>query len=484
MSGEAVAVAYEPLAVHEPFHASAARYKLAIGGYGSGKSRALCWEAILFALEQPGSDMILARKFAPSLKDSTEAIFFDCLPQVLLDMALAANPRAIVRLGGHVASFQFHNGTLLKFKGIEDWQKEKSQNVAWIGWDEADEQAEATVVGMASRLRQTKPLKVAAERGYETRMPMRRQCCLASNAGGKNWLWKRFINPPTKWDNVACFISTTLDNPHLPLDFIQDQLSKGVAYIKRYVLCLFDEQAGAIYPTWGRKHRVDYTPKLGADPPMLLHAMDPGSTAINPTGAVWYALDRARGRLVAVAEYQAWDLSAADHAKAWRRIERQLHEKGYGRVVRRIADPATIVMHDRGSNNTLRDIYRREGFSFEPGFSNSHKLRVPPLGELILTDKFVVTGACPMLYAQIEGYRWEDQLPQNVDLGEFREVVKKGNDHLVDCSQYAAGYWVRRDRSAEVADSRTEQEHFEAALRKQMRIQAGQRVARAAGVVV
>ncbi len=449
---------------------------------------ALCWEAILFALEQPGSDMVIARKFAPDLRDSTEALFFNCLPKVLMELALAANPRAVVRLGGHVSSFEFHNGSLLKFKGVDDWKKQKSQTLAWVGFDEADEQQEGNVAGgkggMASRLRQVAPLAAAAERGYYPTLPMRQQMCLASNPEGKNWLWKRFINVATRWEDAEAFISTTLDNPHLPRKFVMDQLSRGVAYVKRYVLCMFEEQAGSIYPEWSPKHVVEYGPKPGAEAPQLLHTMDPGSTKINPTGCVWYALDRPRGRLVAVAEYQAWDLPAALHAKAWRRVERRLHEQGYGRVVRRIADPTTIAQHDRGSNNTLRDIYRREGFSFEPGFSNNHKLRVPPLGELIATGKFVATRACPQLYTQIEGYRWEDQLPQHVDLGEYREKVRKGNDHLVDCSQYAAGYWVRRAKGAEEADERTEMEHFEALIRKQMRAQASARPAAQDGVVV
>lgn len=466
-----VAVGYRPLECHIPFHASAARYKCAIGGYGSGKSVALCWEAIMFALEQPGSDMIIARKYAPSLKDSTEAIFFDCLPQELLDLALAANPRCIVRLGGHVASFQFHNGSLLKFKGIEEWKKEKSQNVAWIGWDEADETAEATVEGMASRLRQTRPLKVAAERGYETVLPMRRQCCLATNPAGKNWIWKRFVNAETRWENAAVFISTTLDNPHLPLDFVKDQMSKGIAYVKRYVLCMFEEQAGAIYPRWGTKHRVEFKPRPGCDPLDVWMVLDPGSTKINPTSCLWVALDRVRGRMVAVAEYARWDLSAKEHAANWRRIEARLREKGYGRVTWRVADPATINQKDRGANNTLQDIYRREGFSFQAAASNKHSTRIPPLGELIANEKFVCTDACPLLYGQVEGYRWEDQLPQHIDLGEYRETVRKGNDHLVDGAQYLALRWARVSAQLEAEDDKTELEHFEALVRKQMREQ-------------
>jgi hypothetical protein len=449
---------YRALACHKPFHASAARYKCAIGGYGSGKSMALCMEAIMFALEQPGSDMIIARKFAPSLKDSTEAIFFECLPDAL------AKEGKIVRLGGHVASYEFPNGSLLKFKGIDDWKKEKSQNCSWIGFDEADEQAEATVVGMASRLRQTAPLRAAVDRGYETRLPMQRQVCMATNPNGKDWIWKAFVNPDTKWSNSAAFISTTLDNPHLPLDFINDQMSRSIAYIKRYVLCLFEEQAGAIYPDWSRDHVVRWTPAPEAPPADIWMAMDPGSTRVNPTAAGWYVVDRALGRLVQIAEYQEFDLPAAKHAENWKRVEARLP----GRVVWRTGDPNTLSVRDRGSNMRLRDIYARLGYSFTPG-PVTHKVRVPALGELIAFKRFVVLECCPLTFGQIEGYCWEDQLPAHIDLGPYRDVVAKGNDHLVDCAQYVAARWVVRHKAIDAPLDKTPEQLFADRVRANIR---------------
>ncbi len=479
MSGT-VSIEYRPLDVHRPFHAARSRYKCALGGYGSGKSMALCYEAIMFALEQPGSDMIIARKFAPSLKDSTEAIWLECMPDELLKAG------KISRAGGHISSFQFPNGSLLKFKGIDDWKKEKSQNISWLGFDEADEQSEGNVVGMASRLRQTRPLKAAAERGYVTRMPMRRQCCLATNPAGRNWIWERFFSPLAegkRWTNGEGFISTTLDNPHLPLDFIADQLSKGVAYVKRYVLALFDEQAGAIYPQWGAEHLIEYRPDPHG-PNELWHAFDPGSTKINPSAGLWAAVDRRRQRLVVVAEYQEADLSAAEHAVNWRRIEKRLAEQGYGAVSWRTADPTAIAARDRGSNMTLADIYRREGFSFVPGPSR-HAVRIPAMGELVARRALVTTKACPIFYKQVEGYRWEDQLPQHIDLGEFREQVRKGNDHTVDCGQYLSARWVLRVDKAAPEEEKTPAQHFADKVRANIRknISAANRPALRDGVV-
>ncbi|MDQ3091347.1 MAG: phage terminase large subunit [Actinomycetota bacterium] len=776
----ATEITYRALEVHKPFHRSAARYKCMVGGVGSGKSYALCAEAIAFALEQPGSDMMIARRHAPALKDSTEAIFFQVLPHELREAG------AIQRAGGHVNSYEFPNGSLLKFRGVDDWTKHKalatdqpvltptgwrpigdlvvgdlvvggcgrpvrvravfpqgerqmyrvqltdggsveadaehlwavnrqgarntrrvvrtadlqtgtsrdrlpplppvqyladssppiapyvlglllgdggltqrqlsytchhedapelvgalrgylgsgavssyasrygyglpksrspklytdlaaagllptsshtkfvpeeylraraddrlavlqglmdtdgsagptanryatvsphlrdavldlarglgmgarcrhqdneyggawvvsvtppvdvelfrlerkrartfrhkrcgggrtvkavtptrvadsvcievddpahlfvvkdhivthnSQNLSWIGFDEADEQSEANLDGMSTRLRQETPLQAAAERGYETTLPMRRQVCLASNPAGKNWLWRRFINAETRDQRGEGFISTTLDNPFLPVDFIEDQLSKPAAFVRRYVLCLFDELAGAIYPEWCDDHRVAWAPPKQGGHMDIWQSFDPGTTQVNPSSCQWAVVDREHQRLVVIAEYEGHDSAAAIHAKRWREIEKGLP----GKVTWRTADPAAIGARDRGSNMTLMDIYRRLGFSFDPARSNRHEVRVPALGELIALGRFGVTADCPISFGQIQGYSWEDQLPKDLDLGAYRDKVKKGKDGMVDCAQYLAQRWIwRASTMPEEKDERTPEELFSA----------------------
>ena len=50
---------YKPLAIHESFHRTAVREKALIGAVGSGKTIALCADAVLLALTQPGSRIIV-----------------------------------------------------------------------------------------------------------------------------------------------------------------------------------------------------------------------------------------------------------------------------------------------------------------------------------------------------------------------------------------------------------------------------------------
>lgn len=59
---------YKPWPHQQDFHECPARFRLAVGSYGSGKSRPLLMEAIFHAMEYKGSNSIILRKTVPDLK--------------------------------------------------------------------------------------------------------------------------------------------------------------------------------------------------------------------------------------------------------------------------------------------------------------------------------------------------------------------------------------------------------------------------------
>ena len=61
---------YKPFARQKEFHESAAKYRLFGGAAGPGKTKALLWEAIMQALQLPGSDSLLLRRTFPELESS------------------------------------------------------------------------------------------------------------------------------------------------------------------------------------------------------------------------------------------------------------------------------------------------------------------------------------------------------------------------------------------------------------------------------
>jgi Phage terminase large subunit len=423
---------YEPLPVFLPFHQSMAPDRFLFGGYGSGKSVAGCGEAIAMGLRYPGSEWLITRKTVPALKDTTEKEFMEQLPPEFLAQC------QVSRGGGHVQSLQFPTGTLYHFKGMPDWKRLKSMNLSGIFWDEADEFVPEEFEGMQSRIRRVHPLPEAKALGYTDLLPPEsRGNILASNPAGKNWLYHEAFESGRR--GVEAWTSSSFDNPYLPASTLNRWLEMPEPWVRRYVLCSFDEFAGAIYPDWSWETHVIEPFQSGGqynyDPTSWFRmGFDPGTDAGN--AGLWVYYDRAAHRLVGVAEYLETGLSATNHAREWRKIESR-----HGmRVQRRIADPKPISMRDRGVNTTLADQYRRLGFRFQLGPSNIGD-RVTWLGDMIARRAFVVTRECSQTYEQILGYRWEDLTPDAIAKGKRANPLKRDVD-LVDAAQYAVSNYV------------------------------------------
>lgn len=438
---------YTPLRVHAPFHQSTAYERCMFGGYGSGKSYALCAEALAVGLEQPGSEIMVARKTVTALRDTTEAIFVGILSSSP-ELWKACETK---RLGNHYSEIRLPNGTVYYFRGMDNWMKHKSLSLAFIFYDEADELNDEIYAGMMSRVRQTRPTPAAREQGAG---PItRRGIVSACNPAGHNWLWERFVGPSAV-GNAEHFISTSLDNPYLPFDYLDQLMAYPKPWVRRYVLCNFDEFGGAIYGDWTmethivpayRKPSGGYSYEGG----YFLMGFDPGTSSGN--AAVWCFYDEAKHRLVAVANYNETGLNAGSHAAAWRQIE-ATHRM---RVRARIADPKAIPVRDRGSNMSLSDQYRRLGFSFQLG-PNSIDTRVSSLGLLIAQRRFVCTEDCMELFNQIQNYRWEDLTPEQREKGREAKPLKKDVD-LVDAAQYIASRYVAPPKMEDQNRSEPEQ---------------------------
>lgn len=420
-----------PLDVHIPFHTSSAAERAAIGAFGSGKSYALVDEAIACCLEQPGVRIVVARRTIPALRDTTEAVFFDRLPN---ELYAAGTPS---RSGGHVQSFEFPNGSIVLFKSLDDWRKLMSLNLAWVFVDESSEIDEETWDALKSRVRQRDPTAAAQRLGFTAEIT-RRGMAMACNPAGHNWIWRRFVNDATRKDGCDYFRSTSFDNPYLPVDTLEGYLGFPEAWVKRYVLCQFDDFAGQIYENWSYDTHV-IKPYLIPKGGLIWMGMDPGSR--NPTAGVWAHVDRPENkppRLVGVAEYQAGEMLAASvHAAKWRKLEKDMPPVRW-----RVADPSTINLPDRGTTNDLKAQYARLGFIFTNG-PRTHKDRIPMLGNLIASKRFVVTENCPLTYEAIKNYQWEDLSPAARAKGvDAPERPLKKDDHLVDCSQYLSSRWA------------------------------------------
>lgn len=425
-----VTFGYKAMPIHADFHRSTAKHRMLFGAMGSGKTYAIIAEVIAWCLEQPGIRGMVVRKTYQELSDTTEPIFQELIPA---DLWRASH---ISHKGGHLNEFIFPNGSTVMFRSLDDWNKQRSQNLGFVAYDECNELDQESYDGMRSRVRQIDLTAEARDAGY-TAPITRRGTWGATNPEGKDWLWDIYhADSPNRRPGYEMFTSTTLDNPYLPPDFVADMLTYPKPWIARYVLCQFDDFAGHIYESWSYDDHVVKLPVFTKEEQranVYWMGMDPGTE--NPTAGLWVWCDRENRRLVGVAEYQEAGLAADVHAAAWRELEIRQHMN----VRWRVADPNSVTQRDRGTAISLQTQYAKLGYNFNLGASKERD-RIPALGRLIELRRFVLTDNCPRTFDAIKEYRWKDLTPQQRSSGEDpRETPLKKNTHLVECAQYIAG---------------------------------------------
>src|SRR6266853_3005759 len=74
-------IAYTPLPSQKEFHDSPARFKGFSGPIGSGKSQALCQEAIKLSYLNPGRMGLIGAPTYPMLRDATQAALLEVLEE-------------------------------------------------------------------------------------------------------------------------------------------------------------------------------------------------------------------------------------------------------------------------------------------------------------------------------------------------------------------------------------------------------------------
>src|SRR3974390_1345 len=94
-------IRYSPLPSQKKFHDSTARFKGFSGPIGSGKSQALCQEALRLSYKNPGRLGLLGAPTYPMLRDATQATLLEILDanQIAYDHNKAENTLTIKDTG-------------------------------------------------------------------------------------------------------------------------------------------------------------------------------------------------------------------------------------------------------------------------------------------------------------------------------------------------------------------------------------------------
>jgi hypothetical protein len=157
-----------------------ARFKGFSGPIGSGKSQALCQEAIRLACINPGRTGLIGAPTYPMLRDATQATLFEILDACDLryDHNKAENTVVLRGLGSKIL-----------FRPVEEFERLRGTNLAWFGIDELTYTQEESWLRLEGRLRDPKAKELC---GFGVWTPK-----------GYDWVYRRFIATPVEGYGVV-----------------------------------------------------------------------------------------------------------------------------------------------------------------------------------------------------------------------------------------------------------------------------------------
>lgn len=408
---------YIPLPKQLVFHESTAKYKLFMGGVGSGKTMALDWEALLLSLEYPGNYGLIGRLYYPELRDTTMHDFFEiCPPEFIKEWKKTENKLTLF------------NNSIIIFRALEDVDKLKSLNLGWFGIDEMTEVPEDVFLMLQSRLRRT---NVPRRVGFGS-----------TNPEGHDWVYKRFAVKHKTDPNYLMVNVASTENPHLPDDYVSDLLeSYDEVWVKRYIHGDPSAFEGQIVSEWDPSIHVIKPFEIPENWNRTV-TLDHGTN--NPTACIWSAV-HPDGFLIVYREHYHAGQIIEWHAKQIFQLN------GSDNVYLWLADPATFnrtLQDPKRGLYSVADVYAELGIHFAPG-DNDVKAGIDMLKRHFWVDPAIINpftekkgsprififNNCEHTIEEIPQYRWKRHRIRSF----FRnqpEEPEKHNDHAVDCVRY------------------------------------------------
>lgn len=194
------------------------RYVLMCGGFASGKTTAFLMKMYLLCMWFPGNRILLGRKTRQDIERTTLPDILDVFPEGTYEHKLGAgkilfpNGSEIIFFG--LDALQAGNGQDIK----KAEQAIKSLNLGAVFIDQLEEIEYRVFEALTGRLRRNVPFQ---------------QMCFTCNPANF-WAYDYFkINPRP---NTKLITTSMMDNKeNLSKEFIEDQLTKGQLYVRRYV---------------------------------------------------------------------------------------------------------------------------------------------------------------------------------------------------------------------------------------------------------
>ncbi len=229
-------IPYRPLPSQRRFHQSQARFKAFCGPVGSGKTKALCQEAIKLSHLNPSCTGLLGAPTYPMLRDSTLTQFLEICRGAGLPYRWQPGDNRLRLLDC---------GSVVLFRPLDNYERLRGPNLAWFGVDEL------TYV----------PLEAWQRLEARLRDPRAKRLCgfAALTPKGFDWVYERFkANPVEGYELIE---AQPFENRHI-LSAVPDYYERlGRSYDSRFyeqeALGKFlNVQQGRVYHAFDRAAHV------------------------------------------------------------------------------------------------------------------------------------------------------------------------------------------------------------------------------------
>lgn len=381
-----------PLPSQSAFQALSARFKGFSGPVGSGKSAALCCEAVRQSFVNRGRQGLLAAPTFGMLRDATLASFFRVLDEQEIAFEHRKSDGELMVNGS--------DATIL-LRSLDEPERLRGTNLAWFAIDELSYAREEAWLRLEARLRDPKA---------------RRLCGLGVwTPQGHDWIYKRFVDQPVV--GYDCVRAKPFENRFLlestPDYYERLESSYDPKFYQQEVLGEYvNSRADRVYHCFNRAVHVvnqEYDPDK-----TLMWALD---FNVAPMSSV--LVQQHHGRLVVIDEI-VLDRATTEEAG----LEFENRYKGHMAGLEIFGDASGRNMHTTGTTDytMLQSALYRAGF-------RSVKLRVPQKNPPVLSRVQKVNG---LLTNAIGEVRLEVHRRCKELIKDFEEVMFKPESGVID----------------------------------------------------
>ena len=405
------------------------------GGFGNGKTTALCAKAIGLSLRYPGNYGLIGRMTYPELRDTTQKVFFELLPPANILRWSSSEGRLVLKANGWPTT----EPSEIIFRHLDKMSENemKSLNLGFFAIDQSEEISENVFLILLSRLRRHVP----------TRFGM---LALNPQPGWQKRMFKDADDP-----DIELVEATTYENlDNLPPDYIENLLKHyPEVWVKRFIHGDWEAFEGQGIPEFDKQRHV-CEPFEIPDEWVGIIGIDPGYR--NPTAVLDAAIDY-DDHLWIVREHYRGEWTVPQHAE----VIRPWCETAQFTVI----DPSAAA-HTVASSRSVIEQFNDCGI-YPVGQPTDRWTSILRVKEAFRKDQITIFSSCPNLIREIPGLAWDTQA--SVTGRNAKEDIVKKDDHAFD---------VLRMIIASRPDAPEEEERQEPTLAERCLKQAMEKAAR------